>query len=491
MRRYSSWFPVLLAVAGFGGAALASPGLGEAPAVRFPHSDHSNLFPLCTTCHAGILDPAASPWPKPAACAACHDGDIMDSVDWTPRVGPRVSNLRFDHRVHAREAAARNPADSALAGQCGECHTEAGAQRMAVHGPLPDRCVECHQPSVEHLAVADTTCATCHVRLTEAPLLTRESVEAFPLPPSHEEDGFVTDHGKLATVSLGRGQVGVAASCATCHARDFCAQCHVDAPENKVIQALAPDARSLALAAGLTVPSTHDRTDFLRIHGGEAGRSRASCAACHTRSSCTTCHAGSQPRAVSRLAMPGPGRGPGAQVERRKPETHNASFREVHGPEANARPATCEGCHARTDCLDCHRPGPSGGSGYHPDGFLVRHPASAYNRDATCSDCHNPAQFCQSCHRQAGLTAVRRLGATGFHDAAGGFSVGHGPSARQNLESCASCHAERDCTACHSAVGGGFGFSPHGPGFNPDRLRGKNQSFCRACHGQALPPATP
>jgi hypothetical protein len=156
-------------------------------------------------------------------------------------------------------------------------------------------------------------------------------------------------------------------------------------------------------------------------------------------------------------------------------------------------------------CLDCHRPDgarPSGDvlqsgnerqsevtrrSGFHPRAFLTRHPSSAYAREANCSDCHNPAQFCQSCHQQSGLVATSRVGQRGYHDAFRGFSLGHGQAARQTLESCASCHAERDCTACHSAVGGGFRFKPHGPGFDAERSRSKNPTLCVACHGRAIP----
>jgi hypothetical protein len=138
-------------------------------------------------------------------------------------------------------------------------------------------------------------------------------------------------------------------------------------------------------------------------------------------------------------------------------------------------------------CLTCHRPDVGPQSRYHPESFLTRHPSAAYSRSASCSDCHNPAQFCQSCHQQAGVVAARRIGAAGYHDAFRGFALGHGQAARQSLESCASCHAERDCTACHSAVGGGFRFNPHGPGFNAARMRSKNPSLCIACHGTAIP----
>jgi hypothetical protein len=155
--------------------------------------------------------------------------------------------------------------------------------------------------------------------------------------------------------------------------------------------------------------------------------------------------------------------------------------------DANARPRTCETCHLRSTCLQCHRPELGAETRYHAPTFLTRHPSAAYAREANCTDCHNPAQFCQSCHQQAGLVATAKLGRMGYHDAFRGFSLGHGQAARQSLESCASCHAERDCTACHSAVGGGFRFNPHGPGFNAARARSKNPSLCIACHGRVIP----
>lgn len=460
---------------------------------RFRHEKHAKIFPLCTTCHAGMVEPGGQVWPEPASCEACHDGVTEARVDWTPRAGPRATNLAFDHLEHTREALERNPADSArLGAACTSCHNEPQAPRMAVRRAVSGQCVDCHRPGGRHLALADTACGTCHLPLSAAPLLTRATIAAFPEPDSHQREGFERDgHGRAAEVRLEAGGWGVAASCATCHARDFCITCHVNAPEVAAIQALARDDRSLVHQAELPVPPEHAGSSFLRDHGRSAGRAGATCSTCHTQANCTACHTGRQPDAVATLAEAGPGRAPGALVLRSKPETHTAGFANRHGPDANARPATCEGCHVRTDCLDCHRPGAGGTSGFHPPGFLTRHPASAYARDATCSDCHNPAQFCQGCHQQSGLSASGRLRGVGFHDASRAFFVGHGQAARQSLESCAACHAERDCTACHSVVGGGFGFSPHGPGFNPDRMRRRNPSVCLACHGAGIPGAVP
>jgi len=444
---------------------------------RFPHLQHADLFPVCTSCHLGMIEAGQPIWPDSEVCTACHDGTIRPRVDWRPRAGPRPSNLRFDHLTHF-----------ALGNQCSQCHNQPGATEMAVLPARPGPCLECHAGGAPHLEAPSAACATCHLPLVEARALSRERVAGFPKPPSHEQPEFaLAGHGKAAQLPSEGGRFTVAASCATCHARDFCITCHVNAPEISAIQALGADERSLALAGKLPVPVTHQGADWLLKHARQARPSTASCAACHTRESCLTCHVGSQPAALRRLPSAGPGRGPGAQTARTAPASHTAEFANRHGPDATARPASCETCHVRLDCLGCHRPASGRGSGFHPEGFLTRHAASAYARDRNCSDCHNPAQFCQSCHQQAGLTAAGRLGAAGYHDGNRAFLIGHGQAARQQLESCASCHAERDCTACHSAIGGGFRFSPHGPGFDPDRMRRKNPSLCIACHGLGVP----
>jgi hypothetical protein len=139
----------------------------------------------------------------------------------------------------------------------------------------------------------------------------------------------------------------------------------------------------------------------------------------------------------------------------------------------------------RADCLACHRPDAGRANGYHPADFLARHPAAAYARETSCSDCHNTGGFCTQCHAAAGLRSSGPL-RPGYHDANQYFINGHGQAARQSLESCVACHVERDCLTCHSA-NGGRRFDPHGPGFDAERLRRKNPQMCTVCHGTAIP----
>jgi hypothetical protein len=458
-----------------------------APDSTFDHAQHARLFTTCTVCHAQMESPGAARWPEPSACASCHDGEIERRVPWTPRAGPRASNLRFEHDEHAQELQRAGRAGA----QCLDCHAESGAPWMSLAPLAVSRCLECHEISVEHVAAPDAACATCHRPLHQAPLLTDERVRAFPAPPSHREPGFAGrgGHGLLAYHPVGAPPrpESVAASCATCHARDFCQQCHVDGPEQPAVRALAWDARSLIHEARLETPASHGEPSFVEKHGRVVRADPRECRTCHTQENCVTCHVAT-PRVASSMFPASAERGAGAHVVREPPPTHTREFAEWHGARAAARPETCAACHAREDCLDCHRPTAARGApGYHPADFLARHPSVAYARGSSCSDCHSPAAFCADCHAKAGLTAGSAL-RRGYHDAAPLFIAGHGQAARQSLESCVACHAERDCLTCHAAsVRGGRGFSPHGPGFNPDRQRRKNVEVCTVCHGPTVP----
>ena len=462
------------------GAAAGSTALAWVAQDRFDHWQHRAMFPSCIGCHAGAAEARSPLWPQSTNCADCHDGAIEEPVEWAPPAARRASNLKFTHSSHADEVR-RATADFTL--RCSVCHSESGDDPMQVRVAVIRNCFDCHGIDAAHLEAPDSACVTCHVPLAQAVRLSRTDISRFPAPPSHKAPGFVQEgHGEQAR-SGGRG---VAGSCATCHARDFCTECHVDAPEVAAIQALQPDPRSLVHRAELRAPASHADPSFLLRHGEPARREAARCATCHTQESCLGCHQAS-PTAALAMHTAGPGRGTGAQVERKRPESHGTDFSENHAEPASARPQSCGACHARSQCLDCHRPNAADPSpGYHPAGFLTTHPAAAYTRDQSCADCHNQSQFCADCHVSAGLGSKDGLRGAGYHDAKAEFLLNHGQAARQNLESCVSCHSERDCLSCHSAVGGRR-FNPHGPGFDPETLRRKNPSMCTACHGASIP----
>ncbi len=263
--------------------------------------------------------------------------------------------------------------------------------------------------------------------------------------------------------------------CATCHAGvagegsvypepSFCETCHNGSVQPQVNW--SPPGPS---GANLKFLHTAHPLDCAQCHGSPTMVQRAAvetCLACHgiaehqnpDVSSCDLCHV--QPPA---------------------PVSHGIAWREQHAVEAAASPETCGACHIRSDCLDCHKPSAASGSpGYHPANFLQRHPASAYNRETECADCHNAAQFCQSCHVQSGL-AARGGAAVNYHDGQAAFLAGHAQMARLNLETCVTCHVERDCLRCHTRT------NPHGSGFDADAMRSRNAQMCTVCHGSAVP----
>lgn len=469
-------------VAVIAGAFLCSGILAAQQPAGFDHAKHAKLFPACTSCHAGAASAGRSVWPDVASCAVCHDGTIQKRVTWQPPESLRT-NLKFDHLTHVKAAVVRQAAGGKSPPACMDCHSVAGATWMAVQPPVVARCFACHGLTAAHTAAPDTACATCHVPLARATRLTRADIAAIDTPPSHRAPEFETAAGHGAQAKGPKG--GIAASCATCHARDFCLTCHVDAPEQPTIQALAVDPRATAIAVRLTAPPSHNQPDFLARHGGRVRAEQRQCATCHTQESCLACHAGT-PRVAAALFAKSPARGVGAVIARRPPASHGARFTAQHAGLASASSATCAGCHVRADCLACHRPTAASGPGYHPAGFLARHPAAAYSRETSCNDCHNNGGFCVTCHAASGLVATRALGTSGYHDAKRFFLLGHGQAARQNLESCLGCHVERDCLTCHSASGGRR-FNPHGPGFDAARLRRKNPQMCTACHGTNIP----
>jgi hypothetical protein len=466
----------------------------------FPHEEHARLFPLCIGCHEGIPeDDGGRFYPAVALCTQCHNGTEQKRVAWTNPT-PYVSNLKFSHSGHnAKEQL-----------ECSDCHTRAGAPRMAVARTVPDRCFACHAHRAQNHFV-DARCAQCHVPLAQTRLVAAR-VAALPEPPSHRQPDFLEKlHGDLARDERAR--------CEMCHTRERCAACHVDANQSEEIQAFAPAGPGLQLPtmkARYFVPESHERRDWIDRHGGPARADISNCAACHTRESCTTCHAAGTPRAV--LALPSRTSivAPGVAASRRAPSTHSAPFfEEQHGPLAAASRATCLGCHVRTQCEKCHNSIRAGrddprsatastpsvaltkssvvqdtsrprrasvrhSASYHPANFMERHANAAYNRNLECANCHETARFCRDCHERRGMGTTGRLQA-GFHDAQPLWLLNHGKPARQGLESCASCHKQTDCMQCHSSIGA-FRISPHGPGFDARRVQERNARLCFACH---------
>ncbi len=444
--------------------ALALALSARAPADSFPHASHRRVFASCTTCHAGIVSgDSATTRPAATACATCHDGQRERRVDWAP-APPRPTNLRFDHRAHAR--------DSALA--CTTCHaTQNATAFMDVARARPERCLTCHEPRAPSHFAAEN-CATCHRRLRDATRLAPAGIARLPRPASHDS-GWVFTHKSEAR----------SATCAFCHTRESCAACHVNAGRVDAITALGGDPRVADVVAQRPAPSyprpaSHAGAAFGSTHGRLAAQPGATCANCHARESCIGCHrAAERVGAIAALPARSPEAAAGVFVRAARPADHVAGFALRHREAAAAGERTCASCHAQRFCASCHDA--AGTPVFHARNYVARHGADAFATQAECATCHQPQAFCVSCHRETGRASQTGAPAGAYHDRQPRWRLGaHGAAARRSIESCASCHRQNDCLQCHSARGG-QGVSPHGPGFDPS-LASKNRQLCLRCH---------
>ncbi|HKK08063.1 MAG TPA: cytochrome c3 family protein [Gemmatimonadota bacterium] len=308
------------------------------------------LFPTCDGCHAGILSGDSATWVSvgPEFCGACHDGETVHKIEWTPPEHPRT-NLKFKHTEHA----AGLEKLGAPPNECTACHQAEGTtQRMQVVMARPALCGKCHGFEPPHQSSLQAACSTCHVPLAGASALTSADVASFPKPTWHDSADFILEHGAAASASD--------ASCSVCHARQSCTRCHMNASKVDPIQALAPDPRVAALESGRSgewpKPPNHRSGNWLMTHGRTARTSLSTCANCHAASACATCHRGPKADFLSRMPRRTEGGPTGVQLFG-SPPAHGPGFILEHGSAAAAGGVTCSACHTSAQCMACHRGG--------------------------------------------------------------------------------------------------------------------------------------
>lgn len=273
--------PVLL------GALLAVASAAAQPpdAIVMPHDVHFAADVECAVCHEGVAEsrtPGASFRPGMDACAACHDVEDGDTcamchtnVDEAGDYPRRPYGAgRFVHAPHVTGD-----------GTCVACHGDpAGAAR-----PLPGKpdCRACH-------ATADgyADCRLCHA-------------DGQDLVPGDHAGAWDARHGAFARADQ--------ASCALCHTRATCQECH----------------------AGDNVRPRSHTLDFAYRHAGLARGSELECAACHTEPEyCVSCHA----------------------AQRVLPDSHS---RVGWVRAADGGRHAQEGAFAVESCIACHGDGPA------------------------------------------------------------------------------------------------------------------------------------
>ena len=367
---------------------------------RFPHASHESLFPTCLGCHAGVpAGNAASAFPSPALCARCHDGDTCPASTGSRRrrAGRDCSRSRIRPISATPRTSAARPATPPPA-------TEVDERRARGSGALH----ELPRAPGEHASGR-------RQRLRHVPSSARrgdrthamQRVAALPKPPSHARAGL-----RLGTR---RSRAHAAnANCATCHARESCARCHVDAGRSTVIRALGPDHadRASGRRQGAVV-SDAGRSSRVRLRSRRTER---------------------QPGRTRRVARP---------VTRGRAARRATPARALRSVLRQAA-GRARGRHARRPAAADRR----------SDGG--RRAAHGVQR-------HAPPASSQRV-RQADSTHKVLVHPPGF-------SRSHGPVASSGAQQCASCHAQRFCTDCHVGELAGRRYHPVELRLEPSRPR--------------------
>lgn len=406
--------------------------------------------------------------------------------------------------------------------------------------PEPALCVTCHDGRDEELVFWRGP--------TERPTTLRyDHVEHERAAGTHAdgESPACADCHTPAGAPTGTVERAVGGACFDCHghrAEDHyvdaeCATCHRPLGEVPV---------SRERVEGFTVPSTHDRPEFLaRVHGERADGDLPSCSTCHTREQCTDCHVDPEGVDAVKQMTPAPAGREVPTLEARYPvpDRHrDEDFLETHGRDLE--PAECSTCHTRESCTSCHAEEdappdlarlPSGDEGRAPGAaverrdpeshaspwFVEDHEALAAAGGGTCAACHTES-WCADCHGETSDP--------GYHPP--NFTMQHSSRAYGREMECANCHdTSVFCRDCHAQLGmgaqgrrgggfhdrepawllrhgqaarqtlescaschqqrdclqchsetGAFQVSPHGPDFDARRLFDKNPQVCFACH---------
>lgn len=242
----------------------------------------------------------------PTACVACHPGYTPGAS--VARISIPTPNLKFSHAAHAIT-------------DCDLCHdgmSKLGTVATRAQLPSMDTCLTCHDGTK-----ASTACTTCHLA-TQGGRVRTELPDGALVPIGgstgavHDLD-FRTNHDQVARSD--------ARSCAACHEKRFCADCH----------------------AGSIKPMDFHPGDYVTLHAVDARRGVPDCSACHkSQRFCVGCHE------RSGVSVRTDGGFDNAGVLGR---FHPINFN--HGPVAQKNIKTCAGCHREDFCVECHSAEPA------------------------------------------------------------------------------------------------------------------------------------
>ncbi|HEX5058507.1 MAG TPA: cytochrome c3 family protein [Kofleriaceae bacterium] len=323
---------------------------------------------------------------------------------------------------------------------CVQCHPAAPTSRSTLDNLIPTEavCRGCHaidRNDPQKAATPVAACTGCHPGFTPGQPVERIYVMPSPLKFDH-----------------------------SAHAKSSCESCH-------------GDLRNIDLATTRQLPTM------------------ASCLSCHKDGSddrrCTTCHFAQ----VGGLMETKFSHGELAPQHTGLGDDHGPQFAADHKQQARRADATCNACHDRSECVECHQ-GVVKPADFHQANYIALHSIEAKRGRPDCSACHRAQTFCVGCHERSGIGTrgetdfnsrdpLQQFHPPGWASQGAGPNL-HAPVARRSINTCASCHREDDCLTCHSADATGLRISPHPAGWRGSSrcrmLDRGNRRMCLRCH---------
>lgn len=361
--------------------------------IKFSHKFHSEQGVDCADCHTDAATSKLSSdklFGNHASCQTCHEEQVNNDCKFChvkPEFYEAFENpereLIFSHEKHLTMSDVG----------CITCHQNLEKVDYASLKNLPDMatCNTCHDNSK-----ATNLCETCHTNFDSL------------LPNDHKTADFQKDHKNLVRV----GKMDV--SCATCHADQFCQQCHDGASlikigANGLMVNPSPRLTRRDSPKMLTMQMAHD-LNYRFTHGIDAKAKSTDCYTCHQRETfCSECHqAGGnitqgsfKPKWHSEIGFTtfGVGSGGGKHADLARRDIENCAV--CH--DANGADATCVKCHFDNDGIRGTNP-KTHQTGYMKDERGLWHDTNG----ATCYVCHTSPNankdgiknggFCNYCH---------------------------------------------------------------------------------------------
>jgi hypothetical protein len=127
------------------------------------------------------------------------------------------------------------------------------------------------------------------------------------------------------------------------------------------------------------------------------------------------------------------------------PESHAQAWISQHGMESEAGDQTCNSCHTKSYCIDCHNGANLFNQSHAPE-FISSHSISFSVRESNCQNCHQGLDDCRECHTQVNYVIPVS------HSMPTWKGELHAQEGREDFDNCMVCHTpgEATCVSCHN-----------------------------------------